>query len=94
MGAAPVNAKSPMHHHLRPVEGKGLKPIPLPPEGSIVIGRSARFGILDELVVAHHVECRVIYSPISRSHSLRGNRCTSKTASEFLRCSKLERLAR
>jgi len=64
MGAAPVNAKSPMHHHLRPVEGKGLKPIPLPPEGSIVIGRSARFGILDELVVAHHVECRVIYSPI------------------------------
>ena len=32
MGTAPVNTKSPMHHHLRPVEGKGLKPIPLPPE--------------------------------------------------------------
>ena len=45
--------------HLRPVDGKGLKPIPIRDGETKVVGRNARFGILDERVAAHHVECRV-----------------------------------
>ena len=40
--------------HLRPVDGKGLKPIPIRDGETKVVGRNARFGILDERVAAHH----------------------------------------
>ena len=46
--------------HLRPVDGKGLKPIPIRDGETKVVGRNARFGILDERVAAHHVECRLV----------------------------------
>lgn len=49
--------------HLRPVDGKGLKPIPIRDGETKVVGRNARFGILDERVAAHHVECRLVFAP-------------------------------
>ena len=49
--------------HLRPVDGKGLKPIPIRDGETKVVGRNARFGILDERIAAHHVECRLVFAP-------------------------------
>ena len=49
-----------MTHHFRPVEGKGLKPIILPPGESVVIGRSRRLGIGDDVgIKPRHLECRM-----------------------------------
>ena len=53
-----------MTYHFRPVEGKGLKPIILPPGESVVIGRSRRLGIGDDVgIKPRHLECRMRFVP-------------------------------
>ena len=46
-----------MTYHFRPVEGKGLKPIILPPGESVVIGRSRRLIGDDVGIKPRHLEC-------------------------------------
>eukprot|EP00227_Mantoniella_beaufortii_P022011 CAMPEP_0197575642 /NCGR_PEP_ID=MMETSP1326-20131121/977_1 /TAXON_ID=1155430 /ORGANISM="Genus nov. species nov., Strain RCC2288" /LENGTH=192 /DNA_ID=CAMNT_0043138451 /DNA_START=124 /DNA_END=698 /DNA_ORIENTATION=- len=63
-GSAKANATR--QYHLRPVEGKGLKPIPLHESEPRVVGRSAHFGILDEKNVDEkQLECKLTYSPVT-----------------------------
>lgn len=50
-------------YHLRPVDGKGLKPIPIRDGETKVVGRNPRFGILDERIAANQLECRLVFAP-------------------------------
>ena len=51
-------------YFLRPVEGKGLRPIPLSESEGTVVGRSKDLGILDNKVSANLLECKLTYSPM------------------------------
>ena len=50
-------------YHLRPVDGKGLKPIPIRDGETKVVGRNRRYGILDERIAANQLECRLVFAP-------------------------------
>ena len=54
----------PRFYHLRPVEGKGLKPIVLRESETVVVGRSERLGISNAKIGAKHLECRLTLSPV------------------------------
>jgi hypothetical protein len=54
----------PRFYHLRPVEGKGLKPIVLREAETVVVGRGERLGISSAKIGAKHLECRLTLSPV------------------------------